>query len=92
MALSNEAYEALQDIVGEKNVSRDPAVLDGYAVQMLTELVRPNCSHYMPRAAAIVMPASTEEVQKVVRLANTYKFGIKPHGTGWYRHPGRHSS
>ena len=84
MALSDEAYWALEDIVGKRNVSRDPAVLDGYAMQMLAELVRPNCSHYMPRAAAVVMPASTEEVQKVVRLANKYTFGIKPHGTGWY--------
>ena len=51
---------------------------------MLAELVRPDCSHYMPRAGAIVMPASTEEVQAIVRAANKYKFGIKPHGTGWY--------
>lgn len=84
MALSQEAYTALEDIVGPVNVSRDPAVLDGYAVQMLAELVRPDCSHYMPRAVAVVMPASTEEVQKIVRLANTHGFGVKPHGTGWY--------
>ena len=57
MALSTEAYEALQAIVGERNVTRDPAILDGYALQMLVELVRPNASHYMPRAGAIVMPA-----------------------------------
>ena len=35
MALSDEAYRSLEDIVGKKNVSRNPAVLDGYAVQML---------------------------------------------------------
>ncbi len=84
MALSTEAYEALQAIVGERNVTRDPAILDGYAVQMLAELVRRDCSHYMPRAAAIVMPASTEEVQAIVKLANKHTFGVKPHGTGWY--------
>ena len=84
MALTTEAYEALQAIVGERNVTRDPAILDGYAVEMLAELVRPDCGHYMPRAAAVVMPVSTEEVQAIVRLGNKYKFGIKPHGTGWY--------
>ena len=84
MALSNEAYEALQAIVGERNVTRDPAILDGYAVEMLVELVRPNCGHYMPRAGAIVMPGSTEEVQAIVKAANKYHFGVKPHGTGWY--------
>ena len=84
MALSTEAYEALQAIVGERNVTRDPAILDGYALQMLVELVRPNASHYMPRAGAIVMPGSTEEVQAIVKAANKYNFGVKPHGTGWY--------
>ncbi|HLA80255.1 MAG TPA: FAD-binding oxidoreductase [Thermoleophilia bacterium] len=84
MAFSDEAYQALEDIVGKSNVSRDPAVLDGYAVQMLAELVRPNLSHYMPRAVAVVMPASVEEVRAVVRLANKYKVKVKPHGTGWY--------
>ncbi len=84
MALSQEAYQALEDIVGAANVSRDPAVLDSYAFQWLAELVRPNNSHYMPRPVAVVMPASTEEVQAVTRLANKYKVKIKPHATGWY--------
>ena len=31
MALSKEAYQALEDIVGPKNISEEPAVLDTYA-------------------------------------------------------------
>ena len=84
MAISQEAYQGLEDIVGAENVSKDPAVLDSYAFQWLAELVRPNNSHYMPRPVAVVMPSSTEEVQAITRLANKYKIKIKPHATGWY--------
>ena len=86
--LSDEAYRALEDIVGADNVSRDAAVLDTYAFQWLAELVRPDQSHYMPRPAAAVLPGSTEEVQAIVRLANKYGLKVKPHGTGWYHWSG----
>ena len=83
-ALNPDAYRALEDIVGAANVSNDPAVLDGYAFQYLAELVRPENSPYMPRPAAVVLPASTQEVQQVVLLANRHGLKIKPTGTGWY--------
>ncbi len=82
--LSDAAYRALEDIVGAENVSRDAAVLDTYAFQYLAELIRPEHSHFMPRHAAVALPASTEEVQAIVRLANKYGFKVKPTGTGWY--------
>ena len=82
--LSDDAYRALEDIVGAENVSRDAAILDNYAFQYLAELVRPEHSHFMPRHAAVALPASTEEVQAIVRLANKHGFKVKPHGTGWY--------
>ena len=84
MPISDEAYAALEDIVGKENVSRNPAVMDSYAFQWLAELVRPELSHFMPRPVAVVMPGSTEEVQAIVRLANKYKIKVKPHSTGWY--------
>ena len=82
--LSDDAYRALEDIVGAENVSRDAAVLDTYAFQYLAELIRPEHSHFMPRHAAVALPASTEEVQAIVRLANKYGLKVKPTGTGWY--------
>jgi hypothetical protein len=82
--LAPEAHRALEDIVGARNVSRDPAVLDAYAFQWLAELVRPGQSPYMPRPAAVVLPGSTEEVQAVVRIANKHGLKVKPQGTGWY--------
>ncbi len=86
--ITDEAYRALEDIVGADNVSRDAAILDTYAFQWLAELVRPDQSHYMPRPAAVVLPGSTEEVQAIVRLANKYGLKVKPHGTGWYHWSG----
>jgi hypothetical protein len=82
--LAPEAYRALEDIVGAEHVSNDPALLDGYAFQYLAELVRPENSQYMPRPAAVVLPATTEEVQAIVRLANRYGLKVKATGTGWY--------
>jgi hypothetical protein len=82
--LARETYRALEAIVGSANVSDDPSVLDSYAFQYLAELVRPEQSPYMPRPAAVVLPASTEEVQAIVKLANRDGLKVKPTGTGWY--------
>ena len=84
MAISDEAYEALEAIVGERNVCRDPAVLDGYAFEMLAELVRPGAEplHAPPgggRHAGVHRRGAGHR-----RSANKYKFKVKPLGTGWY--------
>ncbi len=86
MALSREAYRALEDAVGPKNISDDPALLDSYAFQWLAETVRPGQSHFMPRPAAALMPGTTEEIQAIVRICNKYKVKVKPYSTGWYHY------
>ena len=82
MAISREAYQALEDIVGMDNISEEPAVLDSYAFQWLAEF-RQHGNKFMPRAGAVVLPGSTEEVQAVVRTCNRYKLKCKAHSTGW---------
>jgi hypothetical protein len=84
MALSKEAYQALEDIVGPENISDDPALCDSYAFQYLADTARPDQSHFMPRPVAALMPGSTEEVQAIVRTCNRYKMKVKPYSTGWY--------
>ena len=79
-----EAYAALEEIVGPENVSADPAVLDSYAFEVLAELVRPDYSKYMPRPVAVALPATTQEVQAIVRLCNEHRIKVKPLSTGWY--------
>jgi len=88
MTLSKDAYQELEDIVGPENISDDPSILDSYAFEWLAELVRPDQSHYMPRPVAVIMPASTEEVQAITRVCNKYKIKIKPLSTGWYHWAG----
>lgn len=84
MALSREAYRALEDIVGPENISKEPAILDSYAFQWLAETVRPGQSKFMPRPEAAVLPGNTEEVQAIVKTCNRYKIKVKPYSTGWY--------
>ena len=77
MTFSKEAYQDLEDIVGPEYISDDPSILDSYAFQWLAELVRPEQSHYMPRPVAVILPASTEEVQAITMVCNKYSIKIK---------------
>jgi hypothetical protein len=83
MAISKEAYQALESIVGPDNITDEPATLDSYAYQFWSEL-RQDGSKFMPRPGAVVLPASTEEVQAIVKTCNQYKLKFKPHSTGWH--------
>ena len=82
MAIPKEAYRALEDIVGTDNITDEPATLDSYAYQLWAEF-RQDGSKFMPRAAAVVLPGSAEEVQAIVRTCNRYKLKYKAHSTGW---------
>jgi glycolate oxidase len=84
MSLSREAYRALEDIVGPKYISEEPAIMDSYSYQWLAETVRPNQSKFMPRPEAALLPGSAKEVQAIVKTCNKYKIKIKPYSTGWY--------
>jgi glycolate oxidase len=84
MALSKEAYRALEDIVGSDNISDDPILCDSYAFQWLAETARPDYSRFMPRPVAALMPVSTEEIQAIVKTCSRYKVKVKPYSTGWY--------
>jgi hypothetical protein len=79
--LSDGVFRELVGIVGEENVSRDPAVLDTYAFQYIAEIIVQDS--YMGRPAAVVLPGSTEEVQAVVRLCVREGLRYKAISTGW---------
>ncbi len=68
MAIPREAYQTLQSIVGHEWVSDDPAICEADRYCVLTggpiAQIRPACS---------IEPASGEEVQAIVRVANRYK-------------------
>ncbi|MEI6294211.1 MAG: FAD-binding oxidoreductase [Methanomicrobiales archaeon] len=77
MVIQEEAYKDLELCVGPENISREPAVLDGYAWQYLAD------GGWVERPVAVVLPASTEEVQAVVKACNRHSLKFKPFSTGW---------
>src|SRR4030042_613951 len=85
MALSKEVYQALEDIVGPKNAASDPAVLVSYEFPLAVTSIHlgPHYGTNTPRGGAVVLPANTEEVQKIVKLCNKYKIKFKASSTFW---------
>ncbi|MHB8895727.1 MAG: FAD-binding oxidoreductase [Candidatus Geothermincolia bacterium] len=79
--LSSKAFEELRDIVGEENITREPAILETYAYQFIAEVV---CADkYMGVPCAVVLPANSEEVLEIVRACNRHKIQYKAISTGW---------
>lgn len=79
--LTDEAYEDLQKAVGPENISRELAVLDGYAWQS-TNNDHP-VERWVKRPVAVALPSSTEEVQAIVKACNKHDLRFKAFSTGW---------
>jgi glycolate oxidase len=84
MAFSDITYKALQDIVGEDNVTNDPVMCQAYSrVQWTPDgIIQREQIGLAMRPACVVMPGSTEEVQAVFKIANRYLFPVIPRGIG----------
>ncbi len=80
MALNKNQYAALEDIVGTENISSDPVVLYSYAWR---SGLMAGSTKFSPRFEAILLPASTAEVQAIVRLCNKFHIQFKASSTGW---------
>lgn len=74
--VTKELVDALVDALGEHKVKQDPDILQSYQ----TDQEGDPRFHHMPEL--VVFPESTEEVAKVVRLANQYKVPITPRSGG----------
>lgn len=85
MTLAKNVYKALEDIVGARNISADPAVLDSYRYSLAHTAIHlgPYFDTFTPRGAAVLLPGSTEEVQAIVKLCNKYKIKFKASSTFW---------
>jgi glycolate oxidase len=85
MTLPKHVYTALEDIVGARNISDDPAVLDSYRYSLAHTAIHlgPYFDTFTPRGAAVLLPGSTEEVQAIVKLCNKYKIKFKASSTFW---------
>jgi len=70
----DSTYKALAEIVGEGYVSNEPEETYIYSHDLGT--IEPRSVDY------VVMPRTTEEVQKIVKLANRDKIPLVPMGSG----------
>lgn len=71
-----EVVKALQDVVGEKYVKTAPDVLDVYKSD---ESLAPS---YWRTPEVVVLPANTEEVAEIVKIANKYNVPVTPRSAG----------
>lgn len=71
-----KALQALRDIVGDDWVLADEEHVISYEKKFIPD---PTNRHY---PSGVVAPASTEEVQAIVRVANQYKLPLWPISTG----------
>jgi len=78
--ISEDAYRELEQAVGHENVTREPAMLDSYCWQPFLNMSE---SLWVTRPAAVALPASTEDVQEIVRACNRNGLKFKAISTGW---------
>jgi glycolate oxidase len=83
MAITREAYRALEGIVGPENVSEEAVILDSYAFQFMMGFEYRWGGRFCPKPAAVVVPATTEEVQGIVKACNRYAMKFKAFSTGF---------
>jgi len=85
MAISKEAYKVLEAIVGEEYISSDPVVCEGYRSGPSGYEAGLGYERVMTKIpGGVILPLTTEEVQKIVRVCNRYKVPYVPYSTGWY--------
>jgi 4-cresol dehydrogenase (hydroxylating) flavoprotein subunit len=72
----SEAIQALRDVLGAANVVTEPAQVADYEKATFATSQRIPC---------VALPASTAEVQAVLKIANRYKFPVYPisRGRNW---------
>jgi glycolate oxidase len=81
MTIEDEAYQALEDVVGPEYISREPVVLDSYCYVWANELLVGD--KFSARPLAVVLPATVEEVQAIVKVCNRFKIRYRPFASGF---------
>ena len=79
-----QAYKALQSIVGAEYVSDDQVVCETYTWG--GEFVDTLYQRGTTSPGCVVLPRTTSEVQKIIKLCNRYGIPFKPIGSFWGQH------
>lgn len=81
MRLAKEAYQALEDIVGVEYITQEPVILDTYNQVWGNKFFFDE--KHSTRPAAVILPATTEEIQAIVKVCNRYGILFKPFSSGF---------
>ncbi|MCP4682572.1 MAG: FAD-binding oxidoreductase, partial [Desulfobacterales bacterium] len=80
--IPEDAYIEFEEAVGENNVSTDPGVLETYTY--MNGLAQGAFGiHWAVRPVCVILPSTTEEVQKIITTCAKYKLKCKAHSTAW---------
>ncbi len=80
--IPEEIYRTLEAIVGPENISRDPEIWQAYKNKDRA-FVNPETQTLGTTPDIVILPATTDEVQKIVKVASRYKIGYTPSVTFW---------
>ncbi len=81
MPIPDDACKELEEALGSENVSQDPGLIETYT--FMNGLGSAMTGNWVVRPVGVVLPGSTEEVQKVIEICNRYRLRFKAHSTAW---------
>ncbi len=76
MKLTKDEFKYLEDIVGPEYISQDPVIMETYSQVWGNKLAFGDKRHNPP--AAVLLPGSVEEIQKIVKFCNKAGILFKP--------------
>ncbi|MFX1571745.1 MAG: FAD-binding oxidoreductase [Promethearchaeota archaeon] len=86
MVLDKEIYIDFEKIVGSENINDGEVITNVYAYNWCMEIFNymdgKKPIPFSPVPKAVILPSSTEEVQKIVKLCNKYGIVFKAQSTG----------
>ena len=80
--IPQEIYRTMEAIVGPENITQDPEVRQAYKNKDRA-FINPETETLGTTPDVVILPATTEEVQRIVKVANRYKIGYTPSITFW---------
>ena len=86
MSISKEVYKIFESVVGPAYVSDDPVICEGYRSGPGGYENGLGYERVMTRVpACVIMPKTTEDVSRIVKVCYRYDIPYVPYSTGFYR-------
>lgn len=76
MALTNDEYRVLEDIVGSRYITQEPVIMESYNQVWGNKLAFGHKRHNAP--AAVLLPGTIKEIQEIIKYCNKTGILFKP--------------